>query len=112
MPAYRRHFFLRRQTEHSSKLTRAATANCSCRQGFEAARCVSSRHPARFRGAVWLLRPQAGIDALPAAARMNAAQIVFSWDILGGWRPGLLAQRSSWSMIFWWLGRRGLGGFG
>jgi hypothetical protein len=43
---------------------------------------------------------------------MNAAQIVFSWDILGGWRPGLLAQRSSWSMIFWWLGRRGFGASG
>jgi hypothetical protein len=32
--------------------------------------------------------------------------------IVGGCRPGLLAQRSRLSMTFSWLGRRGFGAFG
>jgi len=40
---------------------------------------------------------------------MCVVQSVFSSDNTGGWRPGLLAQRSIWSMTFSWLGRRGLG---
>jgi hypothetical protein len=40
---------------------------------------------------------------------MYVAQIVFASSVLGGRRPALLAQRSTCSMIFWWLGRTGFG---
>jgi hypothetical protein len=40
---------------------------------------------------------------------MYVAQIVFASSVLGGRRPALLAQRSTCSMTFWWLGRTGFG---
>ena len=40
------------------------------------------------------------------------AQAVLIVGVVGGCRPGLLAQRSMFSMTFSWLGRRGFGAFG
>jgi hypothetical protein len=45
-------------------------------------------------------------------AARSVAQAVFAAGIVGGCRPGLLAQRSIFSMTFSWLGRRGFGAFG
>jgi hypothetical protein len=43
---------------------------------------------------------------------MYGAQTVFASSVLGGCSPGLLAQRSTCSMTFWWLGRTGLAASG
>jgi hypothetical protein len=55
------------------------------------------------------------IDCDSASGRpkvVRSAQADFLSGMIGGCSPGLLAQRSRFSMTFSWLGRRGFGAFG
>jgi hypothetical protein len=63
-----------------------------------------------------MMRPAPAPSAVALDAKLSGqsplAHAVSRSEILGGCRPGLLAQRSRFSMTLAWLGRRGGGGFG
>ena len=63
-----------------------------------------------------MMRPAPAPSAVALDAKRSGqspqAHAVSRSEIFGGWRPGLLAQRSRFSMTLAWLGRRGGGGLG